>query len=366
MSDPRLRPDILDFEPYSPGLSIDEIKERYGLTRVVKLASNENPLGAPPLARKAAERAIASGFRYPRNLNPGLVSAIAAKINAPLDQVLAGHGSDEMIDLLLRVVCRPGVSNVVCWDKAFSMYRLTAKLCGVEYRAVPRGPDLALPLDGLAAACDADTAAVFVTSPDNPTGLTATTDELAALADKLPANTLLALDEAYIDFARPVERFTGLPLALARDNVVVLRTFSKFYGLAGFRLGYGVFPRTIADYMTRARIPFTVGIVDEAAGLAALEDAPFLAATLAAAHQSLDAMAQGLAALSCRVWPTQANFLMFQPPKPGRAVFQGLLERGIITRHLASFGLPDMIRVNAGTADETALFLETLGAVLRG
>ena len=366
MSDPRLRPDILDFEPYAPGLTIEEIKERYGLTRVVKLASNENPLGTPPLARKAAERAAALGFRYPRNLNPALVSAIAAKVGAPLDQVLAGHGSDEMIDLLLRVICRPGQSNVVCWDKAFSMYRLTAKLCGVEYRAVPRGPDLALPLDGLAAACDGNTAAVFVTSPDNPTGLTATLDELAALADKLPADALLVLDEAYIDFARPVERFTGLPLALSRDNVVVLRTFSKYYGLAGFRLGFGVFPKTIADYMTRARIPFTIGVADEAAGLAALEDAAFLETTLAAVHASLDAMAAGLKALSCRVWPTQANFLMFQPPKPGRQVFQGLLERGIITRHLASFGLPEMIRVNAGTDEETALFLEALAGVLRG
>ncbi len=366
MSDPRLRPDILDFEPYAPGLTIEEIKERYGLTRVVKLASNENPLGAPPLARKAAERAAALGFRYPRNHNPSLVAAIAARIHAPLERVLAGHGSDEVIDLLLRVLCRPGRSNVVCWDNAFSMYRLTAKLCGVEYRSVPRGPDLALPLDGLAAACDADTAAVFVTSPDNPTGLTATADELAALADRLPAAALLVVDEAYIDFARPVERFTGLPLALARDNVAVLRTFSKFYGLAGFRLGYGVLPPSIADYMARARIPFTIGILDEAAGLAALEDEAFLEATLAATHASLDAMRGGLEALGCRVWPTQANFLMFQPPRPGRAVFQGLLERGIITRHLASFGLPDMIRVNAGNEDETALFLKTAAEVLRG
>ena len=366
MSTRRLRPEIQDFKPYVPGLSIDEIKARYGLTRVVKLASNENPLGTPPLARKAAERASALGFRYPRNHNPALVGAIAAMLGAPLERVLVGHGSDEMIDLLLRVVCRPGVSNVICWDNAFSMYRLTAKLCGVEYRSVPRGKDLALPLDGLAKACDANTAAVFVTTPDNPTGLTATVDELAALADKLPANTLLVVDEAYIDFARPVERYTGLPLALARDNVVVLRTFSKYYGLAGFRLGHGVLPPAIADYMTRARIPFTIGVADEAAGLAALEDAAFLETTLKVVHESLDAMRAGLTALGCTVWPTQANFLMFQPPKPGRAVFQGLLERGIITRHLASFGLPDCIRVNAGTADETKLFLETLGAVLRG
>jgi len=365
MSTRRLRPEIQDFKPYVPGLSIDEIKARYGLTRVVKLASNENPLGTSPLARKAAERAAALGFRYPQNHNPALVAAIAARLGAPVENVVAGHGSDEMIDLLLRVVGRDG-DHVLCWSHAFSMYRLTAKLCGLECREAPRDPDAPLPLEALARAADERTAVVFVTSPDNPTGRAARLDELRALADRLPEGTILAVDEAYVDFARPLEEHSALPLALERDNVIALRTFSKAYGLAGFRLGFGVMPPWLAQAMTRARIPFTIGVLDEAAGIAGLTDDAFLAATLETVHAGIDRLTAGLTELGCVVGPSQANFLMFTPPRPGQEVFQGLLERGVIVRPLASFGLPERIRVSVGTEEENEIFLRELAGVLHG
>lgn len=366
MSTKRLRPEILEFDPYVPGLSVDEIRERYGLTRIIKLASNENPLGTSPLARKAAAQAAGLGFRYPQNHTPRLVRAIAEKTGAPADRVVVGHGSDEMIDLLLRTTAVPGKDKILCYEHSFSMYRLTAKLCGVEYREVPRDEGFALPLSKLVAAAGPETALVVVTSPDNPTGLAATVEELDALAEALPEGVLLLVDEAYGDFARPLAAHNALPLALSRENVVVLRTFSKAYGLAGFRLGYAVMPAWLAEAVSRARIPFTVGVVDEAAGLAALDDPYFLEATLAAVHQGLDLFQERLPRLGCEVLESQANFVMFKPPRAAKVVFEELLKRGIIVRHLGSFGLPEHIRVNAGTAEENELFLQALEEVLRG
>lgn len=366
MTSTRLRPEILEFDSYVPGLSIDEIRERYGLTRIIKLASNENPLGTSPLARKAAIQAAGLGFRYPQNHTPRLVRAVAEKTGAPEDRVVVAHGSDEIIDLLLRLTAVPGRDKVLCYEHSFSMYRLTARLCGVEYREVPRDENYALPLSRLAAAAGPETALVFVTSPDNPTGHAATVEELDALAEALPEGGLLVVDEAYGDFARPLAAYNALPLALERGNVVVLRTFSKAYGLAGFRLGYGVLPLWLAEAVRRARIPFTVGVVDEAAGLAALDDPQFLEATLAAVHQGLDLFQERLPGLGCEVLPSQANFVMFQPPRTAKVVFEELLRRGIIVRHLGSFGLPEHIRVNVGTGEENELFLQALEEVLRG
>ncbi len=366
MNEKTVRPEIMNFDPYVPGLSIDEIRQRYGLDRVIKLASNENPLGASPLAQQAVARTAAMAFRYPQNGNPRLVEALAARLGVPADMVIAGVGSDETIDLIMRVKARPGRDNVLCYGGSFSMYRLTARLCGVEYRDVPRDQNHGLPLRALAGAADENTALVFVTTPDNPTGLAARRDQLAELAQALPRQALLVVDEAYIDFARPIEDYSCLPLVSDFGNVVVLRTFSKAYGLAGLRLGYAVMPDWLAEYIRRSRIPFSVGVVSEAAGLAALEDETFYRATLDLVWRGRDRMEQGLAALGCAVTPSQANFIMFAPPIPAATVFDELLKRGVIVRPLKSFGLPEHIRVNMGTDDENEVFLDAMKDVLGG
>ncbi len=364
MSGQRVRPEILDFKPYVPGLSIEEIKERFHLERVVKLASNENPLGASPLVVKAIEQAAPDAFRYPQNHTPRLANAIARAMGVPAGQIVAGNGSDEIIDLLFRVIARPGVDNVLCYEHSFSMYGLTAKLCGVEYREVPRGEDHRLPLESLAEAADHNTAMVFVTTPDNPTGLAARAEELMVLAGVLPKGCLLVVDEAYMDFTWPPEEYTVLPALNELDNVVVLRTFSKAYGLAGLRLGYGVMPQWLADHVRRARLPFTVNLLAEAAGIAALEDENFYSETLSLVFRGRELFEKALPELGCRVWPSQANFVMFRPPRPAGEVCEELLKRGVIVRHLKSFGLPDNIRVNMGTMEENAIFLDALKEIL--
>ncbi len=362
----RIREDVREFTPYSPGLSMEEIKERYGLTRVVKLASNENPLGASPLVKRVLARKADMVFRYPRAGNPALVAALAAAHHVPPACVVAGNGSDEIIDLLVRVTCRPGQDNVVAFAPCFSIYVQQTRLCGVELRQPPLGPDFAFDLPALARACDDRTALVFLTNPDNPSGYAVPADQVVALAGSLPPKALLVVDEAYVDFAAPEADYSMLARWGQCDNVVVLRTFSKLYGLAGLRLGFGVMPEWLADYLLRVRLPFSVNLLAEAAGIAALEDRPFLQASRDTVLRGRALLAETLAALGCRVHPSQANFLMFAPP-PGcaaKALFTAMLERGIIIRSLASYGLPDLLRVSIGNDEENELFLAAMKDIL--
>lgn len=353
----RVRDDVREFTPYAPGLSMEEIKERYGLSRVIKLASNENPLGASPLVKRVLARKADMVFRYPRAGNPALVAALAAHHGVPGECVVAGNGSDEIIDLLVRVTCRPGIDNVVAFAPCFSIYVQQTRLCGVELRQPPLGADFAFDLPALAGACDERTSLVFLTNPDNPSGYAVPAEEIIALARTLPPKALLVVDEAYAEFADPAERYSMLARFGQCDNVVVLRTFSKLYGLAGLRLGFGVMPAWLADYMLRVRLPFSVNLLAEAAGLAALEDVDFVAASLETVRRGRTLLADTLAGLGCRLYPSQANFLMFKPPYPAADIFEGLLTRGIIVRALKSYGLPDLLRVSIGNDEENAAFL---------
>ena len=361
-----LRPEIESFKSYTPGRSIEEIREEYGLRRIIKLASNENPLGASPVVRKALERAALGAFRYPQNGNPRLIAALAEHAGVPEEMILAGNGSDEIIDLIMRVRCRPGVDHVYCYEHSFSMYGLCAKLNGVEYREVPRGEDFRLPLEYMAEVADEHTALVFVTSPDNPTGLAAHVDELTVLAGMLPKETLLVVDQAYVEFSWPPESYDMLPLLERCDNVVVLRTFSKVNGLAGLRVGWGAMPVWLAAAVRKARPPFTVNVLAEAAALAALDDDDFTMATLDVVFRGRELFFKKLAEMGCEVTPSQANFVMFKPPVPAAEVNEKLLRAGFIVRPLASFGLPDRIRVNIGTDEENGLFLDALREILHG
>jgi histidinol-phosphate aminotransferase len=359
-----VRSEILDFDPYTPGLTIEQIQERYGLSSVIKLASNENPLGVSPVVQKVIDRNAARVFRYPENHSPRLVKEISRSLEIPAESILVGNGSDEIIDMLIRMKATPGRSNIICYEHSFAMYSMCAKLAGVEYREVERGDDYELPLDKMAEAADENTAMVIVTSPDNPTGLAASVEDLSVLAGVLPEDCLLVVDEAYIDFVWPPESYTPLQAYDKFDNLVVLRTFSKAYGLAGLRIGFGVLPPTLLAYLKNARIPFTVNLLAEEAAIAALGDEVFYNETLALVMRGREYFLDELPKLGCKVWPSQANFVMFQPTKSAQHVFKALLKKGIIVRPLGSFGLGKLIRVNVGTDAENKQFIETLTEVL--
>ena len=359
-----IRTEVLGFEPYSPGLSIDEIRFRFGLNSVVKMASNENPLGTSPLVQKAVRDHADSVFRYAQSGNPKLVSAIAAHHGMPERLFVAGNGSDEVIDLLIRVCPTPGVHNVVACRPCFSMYRIQSRLCGVEFRQMPLEDDFSFDWSGLMNLVDDKTALVFITTPDNPSGYCPPAAEVKDFIRSLPPSCLLVVDEAYMDFCEDQAGHSLLPCFSEFPNLVVLRTFSKSFGLAGIRLGYGIMPEALADALRSVHMPFSINILAEAAGLAALADTVFYQATLEAVANGRRLIADGLKALGCVVFPSHANFMMFTLPKhSGKnalGVFDELLSCGLIIRPLSSYGLPDHLRVSIGNEEENRLFLALL------
>ena len=363
-----IRPEIHTFTPYSPGLTIDEIRERYGLPQVVKLASNENPLGVSPLVIKAIQKAAGLAFRYPQSGEPRLSAAIAAFHKVPVEQVVPGNGSDEIIDLLIRIKAEPGKHNVVTCDPCFSIYALQTRLAGVALRQVPLKEDFSFDWDGLLAAVDEDTALVFLTTPDNPSGYCTSRETMLAFAAKLPPFTLLVVDEAYMDFVDDEPATSILFLENRPANIAIIRTFSKSFGLAGMRVGYGILPPEITGFVRRVRMPFSVNILAEEAALAAIADTVFRAEVLQAVREGRAWMAGELEKLGCKVYPSQSNFLMFSLPQnrgySARDVFEALLTRGVIIRPLRSYNLPEYLRVNVGTPAENRQFISALAGLL--
>lgn len=366
-----VRPQIRALEPYVPGRSIDEIRQQYGIERVVKMASNENPLGVSSLVREALGRHADTVFRYPAGGNPRLVAALADHWQIPASRIAVGNGSDEIIDMLVRMLATPERDNVVCFRPCFSLYPIQSLIQGVEIRRQPVNPDFSFDFDRLLSQVDEKTRLVFVTTPDNPSGFCPRPDEVLAFARKLPDNCLLVIDEAYMDFA-PAEGETEADWSLFKRgdlpaNAAVIRTFSKSYGLAGLRIGVGIMPEELAGYYWRARLPFSVNILAEEAVLAALEDRSFRELTLQTVREGRKELAAGLEAMGCKVWPSRANFLMFQPPAhcTAKTLYEKLLSRGVIVRALASYNLPDFIRVSVGDKSENRLFLQETGAILQ-
>ncbi len=365
-----VRTQISDLKPYVPGLAIEDIKIKYNLQNVIKMASNENPLGVSPLVQERVQKAAAHIFRYPQSGNPRLTQAVAKKHNVDASRIVVGNGSDEIIDMLIRVRCIPSKDNIVCFKPCFSMYSVQAQICGVELRQTPLNEDFSFPFEELLALVDANTKLVFITTPDNPSGFCPSRAEVLAFTQKLPANALLVIDEAYMDFTDE-ETFSLLYAQNAhehRENIVFLRTFSKSYALAGIRLGYGILPKTLAEYMWRARMPFSVNILAEEAGLAALEDVVFYEKSLQIVHEGRQQLASGLEKIGCKVWSSHANFLLFAPPpstnKSIADIFEALLQKGIIIRPLKSYDLAHLFRVSVGTSHENAMFLQALSEVL--
>lgn len=363
-----IRPEVLELDPYSPGLSIAEIRDRYGLETIVKMASNENPLGVSPVVLKVVRDNAPFAFRYPRAGNPELKAAIAAHHGLDPAHIIAGNGSDEIIDLLLRVCPTPGKHNVVACKPSFSMYRIQSRLCGLEFRAVPLKADFSFDWQGLLAAVDENTALVFITTPDNPSGWCPPAREVAAFARALPAACLLVVDEAYMDFCDDQSAYSLLPDFAAFANLAILRTFSKAYGLAGLRLGYGILPLAVAGAMARAHMPFSVNILAEAAGMAALEDRVFYQSTLETVTAGREVLRRGLEDMGCVLFPSLANFIMFRLPEScplsAAELFEALLRRGLIIRPLSAYGLPDFLRVSVGSPAENQFCLTCIKELL--
>jgi len=365
MSEPRLtRPCVDQLTPYSPGRPIEEVQREYGLTDIIKLASNENPLGPSRRAVDAIRRAAEEVRLYPDNDCYHLRRALAKKLGVEPEQVLIGHGSDELIHNIGLAFVSPGDEIMMCTGP-FSQYEFTAKLMD--------GTPVYVPMDGfrydiaaMAARVSERTKVVFVGSPNNPTGTIVTKDELGVLAGALPERAILVMDEAYYEYVDDGEYPDSLALVREGRAAIVLRTFSKIYALAGLRVGYGATTVELADALARVREPFNVSSVAQAAALASLEDGEQVERTRALNRKAKEYLYGEFERLGLGYTPSQANFVWVDVGRDCRPVFTELLRRGVIVRTGDIFGAPTHLRVTTGTEEQSERFVRALGEVLGG
>ncbi|MCG8687901.1 MAG: histidinol-phosphate transaminase [Desulfobacterales bacterium] len=353
---------INTLKPYEAGKPLKEVEREYGITNAVKLASNENPFGFSPRVSEAVEKQMAEMNRYPEPVPHSLCKKIAEKFNVHMDNLVVGNGSDDIIALLAHGFLNPGDEALMPLP-SFLMYEISVKTAKGVPVMVPL-TDFTTNLDGLVSAVTPKTRMVFVTNPFNPTGAVITEEEFKEFAKKLPENVLIIVDEAYIEFVRDESVYNSLKKPLTDPRIVTLRTFSKAYGLAGFRIGYGVMDTQVAEILNRIRQPFNVNALAQAASEAAFEDTDFLAKSIAGTHEGIDYLTQELTGMGFDVLPTQSNFLMVDIKTPAKEVFEKMLKQGVVVRSMASYGFDTFLRINAGTPDENKTCITALKKVM--
>ncbi len=356
-----IRPNVLKMTPYSPGKPIADVRRELGLERIVKLASNENPLGPSPKAVVAVQQAALKMNLYPDGASLDFRSAIASHYNMPLTNVIVGNGSDDIIQLLGLVFLGSPEDEVVVGDPSFVCYDAAAHLAGCRLIKVPLDSEQRHDLDAMIAHVSPRTKLVFIANPNNPTGTVIATEALNAFLAKLPASVTVVLDEAYFEFAAGLADVPdSANYVRAGANVVGMRTLSKAYGLAGLRIGYAFVPAFVRDAYDRARQPFHVNCLAQAGGIAALDDKEHLRKTLEMNEIGGARIAAALQRFGARTWPSYANFIWADLGKPARPVFENLLAAGVITRDGAVFGCPNCLRVSVGSSDEIDVFENAL------
>lgn len=358
----RIRPNVLQMQPYSPGKPIEEVNRELGLDDVVKLASNENPWGPSPKAAEAVQRAALRMHLYPDASAFELKRAIAAKFGVKPEEVLLGNGSDELIHLLGLVFLSGPADKVVVGYPSFVRYDAAAHLADSRLVRVPLDDQWRHDLPAMAAAVDDQTRLVFVANPNNPTGTIVRRGAFDRFLEALPPNVPVVLDEAYWEFAQDEPEVPcSIHYLRAGKPVIGLRTFSKAYGLAGVRVGYGFAPEEVVDAIDRAREPFNVNSLAQTAALAALDDAEHLERVVKANREGLSRITDAVRALGCTPVESFANFICIDVGRPAQDVFQSLLLKGVIVR---SGGWGNSIRVSIGTPQEVDRFLQAFQEVM--
>jgi len=332
------------------------LERELGLTDSIKLASNENPLGPSPLALAALREAADGVHRYPDGASFALRARLAERLDVSGEQLVFGCGADELLELLAKTLLGPGDEVVHAWP-SFAMYPIVTRGMGATAIRVPLREDMVHDLDAMAAAITPRTKLVLLCNPNNPTGTSVGSAEFEAFVRELPPDVVLAVDEAYREFVRREDFPESLSLLRTRPGSVGLRTFSKIYGLAGLRVGYGIADRELAGYLERARHPFNVNRLAEAAALAALDDEEHVRRTREINRTGIEFLERELRRLGHEVWPTDANFLLV---RTGPGYHDALLATGVIVRPLDGFGLSDCIRISIGTPEENERLLKAM------
>ena len=349
--------------PYVPGKPLEELEREYGISDSVKLASNENPLGPSPLAVAAIADALGRLHRYPDGGGFLLTRRLARHLQVDPQMIVLGNGSDDLLGMLARVLLCPE-DEAVMPQPSFLMYEITVRTAGARCVFVPLR-NRALDLEAMAEAVCDRTRMVFICNPNNPTGTIVTEDDMRLFLERIPKDVVVVVDEAYIEFVRDADCARGLSFLSGDRPVAVLRTFSKAYGLAGLRVGYGVMPAPLADLLQRVRMPFNVSSLAQAGALAALDDDEFLKKTVSQVHTGLDFFFHKLKEAKIVCHPTQANFFLIDVGTDADEIYRRMLEKGVIVRSMAAYGYPSCIRVNVGTDSENRRLVSALLQVLQ-
>ena len=360
-------PGIQALQPYLPGKPVAELEREYGITNAVKLASNENPFGPSPLALAAAREVLEDLSRYPEGSGWLLAGRLAGLHGLERDRVTLGNGSNDVLDIIARVFLTPA-HEAVFSQYAFAVYPIAVQAAGAKARIAPahdgsKGPAYGHDLDAMYALVGPDTRLVFIANPNNPTGTWLESNALEAFISSLPAHVLVVVDEAYFEYVdKP-----GYPDASAWlqrfPNLIVTRTFSKAFGLAGLRVGYALSHPEVADLLNRVRQPFNVNMVAQAAALAALDDSEYLQHVVQRNREGMQQLLAGFGGLGLPYIESAGNFVAVETGR-GLQRYEALLQRGVIVRPIANYGMPDHLRVTVGRADENARLLAALEQVL--
>ncbi|WP_019122440.1 histidinol-phosphate transaminase [Brevibacillus massiliensis] len=353
---------ILDAPVYQPGKPIDEVKRELGLTEVIKLASNENPYGCSPKAKAAIAAGLDDLAVYPDGGSMELRWEVADFLGVKPDQLIFGNGSDEIILMIARAYLGED-TNTVMATPTFSQYRSNAIIEGTELIEVPL-KDGVHDLEAMAAAINDKTRVVWVCNPNNPTGTIVTEAELTAFLKKVPSDVLVVMDEAYYEYVVAPEYPQTIPMLAAHPNLIILRTFSKIYGLASLRVGYGVAAEKIISDLNHVREPFNTGSLSQAAARAALADQEFVANCREKNRQGLGQLTDKFDQWGLKYYPSQTNFILVDLKQDSTEVFNKLLRKGIIVRSGSALGFPGYQRITVGTAEQNEKLLAALEEVV--
>ena len=348
--------------PYEPGKPIEEVEREYGIAHSTKLASNENPLGPSPKAVAAIRAKLGELNLYPDGDCYYLKNGLAKKIGVAPEQLIFGNGSNEIIELAVRAFMRPGDQAVMA-RQAFVVYQLIVQAVGGRSVQVPLR-DYTHDLGAIAAAVTAETKIVFLANPNNPTGTIYRRPEWEEFIAKLPKDVLLIVDEAYFEYVQDAGYPDSLKYQSEDRPMLTLRTFSKLYGLAGLRVGYGIGPREVISMMQRVRQPFNVNAPAQWAALAALDDSDHVQRSLALNREGLEFLGGEFKKLGLEFVPSHGNFILVRVGK-GQEVFKQLLGQGVIVRPMGGYQFPEHVRVTVGTMDENRKFIGALQKVIK-
>jgi histidinol-phosphate aminotransferase len=353
---------VENLPPYPPGKPIEELERELGIFGSIKLASNENPMGPSPKAMQAITENLQKIHRYPDANAFYLREKLAGRFGLPMDRITVGNGSDELIELVLHAFLFRG-QEVIIPLPAFLLYKTFAQSFDGKAISVPLS-GLTVDLPGMLKAVSPKTKAVIINNPHNPTGSAIAGEQLSDFLNALPPDVVVVLDEAYIEFTTDPKVLSGLEFLDSHPRLVVLRTFSKLYGLAGLRIGYGFASEMVTQNINRVRPPFNVNSLAQIGALGALDDDEFVERTLAVIREGLLFLYEQVNRLRLEYVPTQANFFLIKTPLGARETYKRMLKEGVIIRSMESYGLPDYIRINVGLPKENERFINTLEKVL--